>query len=106
MNKFILMFCLILCGCATKPVAVLPTQDEVIKTSPASKQELEKPKTTLKLDKELLKECENFSKLVGSNPTPNQVLAQHANDVKVHTTCRLRHSALIKIVTDAFNIRE
>lgn len=106
MKKFILLFVLFLASCATKPVAVLPTQDNVMKSSPASNQQLDKPKATVEIDKELLKECDGFNKLAVSNATPNQILDQHANDVLVHTTCVLRHSALIKIVKDAFNIRE
>lgn len=105
MKKFILFFCLALSACKSTPVAVLP-QAEPTKTSPASNTQLEKAKEAVDLDRELLKECPSFSKLLGDNPTPNQILDQHANDVLVHTTCRLRHSALIKIVKDAFNIQE
>lgn len=106
MKKFILLFVLFLSSCATKPVAVLPTQDKVMTSSPASNQQLDKPKATVEIDPELLKECDSFGKLSVSNATPNQILDQHANDVLVHTTCVLRHSKLIKIVKDAFNIRE
>ena len=106
MKKFIPLLILILSGCTTSPVAVLPSQDSTIKQSPVSNQKLDEAKTTVEIDKELLKECEDFSKLQSKNPTPNQILDQHSNDVLVHTTCKLRHSKLIKIVKDAFNIRE
>lgn len=108
MKKFILILTLILSGCAsTKPVAVLTGVENAVKTSPAAaKEQLEKPKATVDIDKELLKECDDFSRLATNNPTPNQILDQHKNDVLTHTTCKMRHSRLIKIVKDAFNIRE
>jgi hypothetical protein len=105
-KKFILLLTLIVSGCATKPVAVLPSATDVMKTSPVSNQTLDKPKATVDIDKELLKPCENFSALPTKNPTPNQILDQHASDIVVHNACARRHSALIKIVKDAFNIRE
>lgn len=103
-----LMFVMALVGCATKPVVVVPpvTKDATASQSPASKKELEKAKQTVEIDPELLKECEDFSKLESKNPTPNQVLTQKGKDVATLSECRKRHRSLVKIVKDAFNIRE
>lgn len=106
-NIITLMFVMGLIGCAAKPVVVVPSiSKDTTKESPASKKELDKPKQTVEIDPELLKECDDFSKMTSKNPTPNQVLDQKGKDVATLSECRNRHRSLVKIVKDAFNIRE
>lgn len=111
MNKLILFVVLCLAGCASKsPVAIPmisnPTSTKASNTSPASKQTLEKAKETVDIDKELLQPCSKFKSLTVKNPTPNDILKQKADDVAVLSDCAARNRSLIKIIRDAFNIRE
>lgn len=107
MNKLILFAVLCLAGCASKGPVVIPMiSTPTSNTSPASKQPLEKAKETVNIDKELLQPCAEFKPLTVKNPTPNDVLKQKANDVAVRNDCARRNQSLIKIIRDAFNIRE
>lgn len=106
MRKFIILFVLLmLVGCASKQ-PVLSGDTQVIKTSPASGKELDKAKDKIEIDPELLKECSDFINLQSKNPTPNDVLVHRKSDVAIHFECKDRHKRLIKIVRDAFNLRE
>lgn len=111
MNKFILFAVLCLAGCASKGPVVIPMissseTTSTSNTSPDGKRPLEKAKETVNIDKELLKPCAEFKPMTVKNPTPNDVLNQKANDVAVRNDCARRNQSLIKIIRDAFNIRE
>ena len=107
--KRVLMFLILmlLIGCATKPVAVLPggTSSKGGLTSPASDKPIDKPKATVDIDPYLLEACKDFEPMLFKNPTPNDVLVQRASDVAIHKECAQRHRALSKIVKDAFNLK-
>lgn len=104
MKKLFLMMVLMLSACSTENSLLLPDTSTAVKKSPASGKELEKARQSIDIAEELLQECEKFSSLRSSNPSPNDVLAQKAKDVAVYNACARRHRSLVKIVRDAFNI--
>lgn len=109
MKHLILAIALFVAGCAHKESLVVPpdnSQGTQKAESPASGKSVEQSKQTIEIDAELLQPCEEFAPLLSKNPSPQEILAQKAKDVAVRNACAGRHQSLVKIVKDAFNIRE
>lgn len=96
---------LMLTGCATHPVAVVGAGTTQTTASPASGKPMDQAKQKVEIDPYLLEDCTQLQPMTLDNPTPNQVLEQHALDVATMRACFKRHHSLIQIVKDAFNVK-
>lgn len=63
-----------------------------------------KPKLDAR-DVELLKPCDTLPKIV-DNPTPLQVLQQHAKEVIYYSECSGKQEKLAKLIRKIFDVRE
>lgn len=84
----VILLALLLSACATAPQTIEPPTDK---------------KTSIVIDERLLQPCQPFTDIV-DNPQPSDAVEQHKKDALIHRQCMDDHSALIKVVRDAFGL--
>ena len=91
------------CGSMLPKVPVLGGGD-LNMSAPSSSAKLEKEKTTVDIDPELLKSCKPLPD-IRANPTPSEVIDQKKAEVAIFSDCASRVDKLVKLVKDAFEIK-
>lgn len=97
---------IVLPGCATLEDAPTVTYHGAgLAVSPVGGAEVKQVKSTVDVDPRLLVKCVELPQMLTVNPSPDDVLAQKAAESGLYAACRSRHSSLVELVRQAFNLK-